>query len=108
MFCSALLPMSFAKDVSLSAIIAGFVSVMVGFTSAGVIVFQAVQALGASPVEIGSWILALGVGMGLTSILPSWRYKMPVVTAWSTPGAALLIPAAAGVSMAEGIGAFLV
>ncbi|MEM6598326.1 MAG: benzoate/H(+) symporter BenE family transporter [Cyanobacteria bacterium P01_C01_bin.69] len=100
--------MSFAKDVSLSAIIAGFVSVMVGFTSAGVIVFQAAQALGASPVEIGSWILALGVGMGLTSILLSWRYKMPVVTAWSTPGAALLIPAAAGVSMAEGIGAFLV
>ncbi|MBE9061678.1 benzoate/H(+) symporter BenE family transporter [cf. Phormidesmis sp. LEGE 11477] len=100
--------MTFAKDFSLSALIAGFVSVLVGFTSAGVIVFQAAQSLGASPEEIGSWIWALGLGMGLTSILLSWRYKMPVVTAWSTPGAALLIPAASGVSMAEGIGAFLV
>lgn len=100
--------MTFARDFSLSAVIAGFVSVLVGFTSAGVIVFQAAQALGATSTEIGSWIWALGLGMGLTSILLSWRYKMPVVTAWSTPGAALIIPAAAGVSMAEGIGAFLV
>lgn len=100
--------MTFAQDFSLSAVIAGFVSVLVGFTSAGVIVFQAAQALGATPVEIGSWIWALGLGMGLTSILLSWRYKMPVVTAWSTPGAALIIPAAAGVSMSEGVGAFLV
>ena len=100
--------MTVAKDFSLSALIAGFVSVLVGFTSAGVIVFQAAQAFGASPRETGSWIWALGLGMGLTSILLSWRYKMPVLTAWSTPGAALLIPAASGVPMAEGIGAFLV
>ncbi len=100
--------MTIAKDFSLSAFIAGFVSVLVGFTSAGVIVFQAAQAFGASSEEIGSWIWALGIGMGLTSILLSWRYKVPVLTAWSTPGAALLIPVASGVSMAEGIGAFLV
>ena len=100
--------MTLAKDFSLSAVIAGFITVLVGFTSAGVIVFQAAQALGASPAEIGSWMWALGIGMGLTSVVLSWRYKMPVVTAWSTPGAALLIPAAAGVSMPEAIGAFLV
>lgn len=100
--------MTLAKDFSLSAVIAGFITVLVGFTSAGVIVFQAAQALGASPAEIGSWMWALGLGMGLTSAVLSWRYKMPVVTAWSTPGAALLIPAAAGVSMPEAIGAFLV
>jgi len=100
--------MNITKDFSLSAVIAGFITVLVGFTGAGVIVFQAAQALGASPAEIGSWIWALGLGMGLTSIILSWRYKHPVVTAWSTPGAALLIPAAAGVSMSEAIGAFLV
>ncbi|MGB3300137.1 MAG: benzoate/H(+) symporter BenE family transporter, partial [Phormidesmis sp.] len=49
-----------------------------------------------------------GMGMGITSLALSWRYKMPVVTAWSTPGAALLIPAAVGVSMPEAIGAFLI
>lgn len=100
--------MTLAKDFSFSAVIAGFITVLVGFTSAGVIVFQAAQALGASPAEIGSWMWALGLGMGLTSAVLSWRYKMPVVTAWSTPGAALLIPAAVGVSMPEAIGAFLV
>ncbi|MEM8502654.1 MAG: benzoate/H(+) symporter BenE family transporter [Cyanobacteria bacterium P01_D01_bin.1] len=100
--------MTLARDLSLSAVIAGFVSVLVGFTSAGVIVFQAARSLGATPAEIGSWIWALGLGIGVTSILLSWRYKMPVVTAWSTPGAALIIPAAADVSMSEGIGAFLV
>ncbi|HEY9645505.1 MAG TPA: benzoate/H(+) symporter BenE family transporter [Chroococcidiopsis sp.] len=98
----------FAKDFSISAAIAGFVTVLVGVTSSAVIVFQAAQASGATPVEIGSWMLALGVGMGVTCIALSLRYRMPVVTAWSTPGAAMLITAAAGVPMAEAIGAFLI
>ncbi|MGP1374985.1 MAG: benzoate/H(+) symporter BenE family transporter [Almyronema sp.] len=96
------------RDVSISAVIAGFVSVLVGFSSAAVIVFQAAQALGATAAEIGSWMWALGIGMGLTSMGLSLRYQTPVVTAWSTPGAALLITAAANVSLAEAIGAFLV
>ncbi len=100
--------MTLAKDFSISAIAAGFITVLVGFTSAGVIVFQAAQALGATSAEISSWMWALGMGMGLTSLILSWKYRMPVVTAWSTPGAALLITSAAGVSMPEAIGAFLV
>lgn len=100
--------MALARDVSLAAIAAGFVTVLVGFTSSAAIVFQAARAFGATPVEIGSWILALGLGMGITCIALSLRYRVPVVTAWSTPGAAMLITAAAGVSMPEAIGAFLV
>jgi benzoate membrane transport protein len=96
------------KDISASAIMAGFVTVLVGFTSSAVIVFQAAQTLQASPTEIGSWIAALGLGMGITCIVLSLRYRIPVVTAWSTPGAAMLITAAAGVPMTEAIGAFLV
>ncbi|NJN58417.1 MAG: benzoate/H(+) symporter BenE family transporter [Leptolyngbyaceae cyanobacterium SL_5_9] len=96
------------KDFSISAAIAGFVTVLVGFTSSAVIVFQAAQALGASPAEIGSWMGALGLGMGLTCIVLSLRYRVPVVTAWSTPGAAMLITTAAGVPMEEAIGAFLI
>lgn len=100
--------MTLLKDFSASAVIAGFVTVLVGFTSSAVIVFQAAQTLGASPTEIGSWMFALGLGMGLTCIILSLRYRIPVVTAWSTPGAAMLITTAAGVPMAEAIGAFLV
>jgi benzoate membrane transport protein len=96
------------RDNSISAIAAGFVTVLVGFTSSAAVVFQAAQSLGASPEQIASWIWALGMGMGLTCIGLSLRYRMPVVTAWSTPGAALLIGSAAGFSMAEAIGAFMI
>jgi benzoate membrane transport protein len=96
------------KDLSLSAIVAGFVAVLVGFTSSVVIVFQAAAALGATPAQSASWMWALGLGMGFTSLgLSLWR-RQPVLTAWSTPGAALLVTAGAGVPMAQGVGAFIV
>lgn len=96
------------RDASLSALIAGFVAVLVGFTSSVVIVFQAAAALGATPAQTVSWIWALGLGMGLTSIGLSLRYRQPVLTAWSTPGAALLVTAGVGVDMAQATGAFMV
>ncbi len=95
------------RDVSLSALIAGFVTVLVGFTSSAVIVIQAAQASGAGPAELGSWMWALGWGMGLTCIGLSLRYRMPVLTAWSTPGAALLATST-GLPMSAAIGAFLI
>ena len=95
------------RDLSLSAIAAGFVTVLVGFASSAVIVFQAAQSLGASPAEISSWMWALGLGMGFTCIGLSLRDRMPVVTAWSTPGAAMLISSAAGLPMSDAIGAFV-
>ncbi len=101
--------MSFFKDLSLPAATAGFVAVLVGFTSSVAIVFQAAQAFGASPAEISSWMWALGLGMGLCSAIPSLVWKQPVMVAWSTPGAAVLATAglAGGFSMAEAIGAFM-
>ena len=78
--------MSLVRDLSASAVVAGFVTVLVGFASAAAIVFQAAGAVGASAAQVSSWMLALGVGMGLTCILLSLRYRVPVVTAWSTPG----------------------
>lgn len=96
------------RDLSLSAIAAGFVTVLVGFASSAVIVFQAAQSLGATPEEISSWMWALGLGMGLTCIGLSLRYRMPVVTAWSTPGAAMLIGSVAGLPLSDAIGAFLI
>jgi len=95
------------RDLSLSAAAAGFVTVLVGFASSAVIVFQAAQALGASPAEISSWIWALGLGMGVTCIGLSLRYRVPVVTAWSTPGAAMLITTTSGLPLSQAIGAFL-
>jgi benzoate membrane transport protein len=96
------------RDVSLSAIVAGFVAVLVGFTSSAVIVFEAARAAGATPAQTASWLWALGIGMAATSIGLSLRYRMPVLTAWSTPGAALLITSVAGLPLPQTIGAFVV
>ena len=97
-------------DFSLSAATAGLVAVLVGFTSSVAIVFQAATALGATPAQIGSWMWALGLGMGLCSLIPSLWLKKPVMVAWSTPGAAVLATAgvSGGFGMAEATGAFLV
>lgn len=100
--------MRLLKDLSLSAAIAGFVTVLVGYTSSAAIVFSAARAAGATPAELASWMWALGLGMGLTCIGLSLRFRVPVVTAWSTPGAALLATSAAGLPMSAAVGAFLV
>jgi benzoate membrane transport protein len=91
----------------LAPLSAGFVTVLVGFTSSAAIVFQAAEAAGATPAQISSWMWALGIAMGVTCIGLSLRYRAPVVTAWSTPGAALLVTALAGVSLAQATGAFM-
>jgi len=96
-------------DLSLSAATAGFVAVLVGFTSSVAIVFSAASALGATPAQISSWMWALGLGMGLCTLLPSLWLRQPVMVAWSTPGAAVLATAgvAGGFGMAEATGAFI-
>jgi len=96
------------RDLSFSAAVSGFVAVLVGFSSSAVIVFQAAHALGASPAETASWMLGLGLAVGVTSIALSIRYRIPVLTAWSTPGAALLVTSVNGVTMPQAIGAFMV
>lgn len=100
-------PRSFFRDLSLPAVVAGFITVLVGFASSAVIVFQAAQAVGAGQAEIASWMWALGIGMGVTCIGLSLRYRMPVVTAWSTPGAAMLVVGATTLPLSDAIGAFV-
>jgi benzoate membrane transport protein len=99
--------MSFRQYFHPPAIAAGLASVLIGYSSSAVIIFQAARAAGASTEQIGSWMMALGIGMGLTTFGLSWRYKMPIITAWSTPGAALLATSLEGISMPEAIGAFM-
>ncbi len=96
-----------SRWLSLSHLSAGFIAVLVGYTSSAAIVFQAAAAAGATPAEISSWLWALGIGMAATCIGLSLYFKSPVLTAWSTPGAALLITGLAGLPMSEAIGIFL-
>ncbi|WP_205843616.1 benzoate/H(+) symporter BenE family transporter [Nakamurella deserti] len=92
-----------------SAVLAGVVTGIVGFTSAFAVVLTGLRAVGASDAQAASGLLTVCLTMGAGCILLSWRYRMPITLAWSTPGAALL----AGAALPAGgyptaIGAFLV
>ncbi|MEX3907617.1 benzoate/H(+) symporter BenE family transporter [Paraburkholderia sp. BR14319] len=95
-------------DTSVATIVAGFVAMMTGYTSSLVLMFQAGQAAHLSDAQISSWIWALSIGMALTTIGLSLWLRAPIVIAWSTPGAALLISSLPHVPYAEAIGAYLV
>ena len=85
----------------------GFIAVFIGYASAAAIIFQAAMSAGATEEQVASWFWALGIGMGVTTILLSFHYKKPVVTAWSTPGAALLITSLEGLTMNQAVAVFL-
>jgi benzoate membrane transport protein len=91
----------------LSHISAGLTAVTVGYSSSVVIIIDVARKAGASDDMVVSWLLALGLGMGITCILFSWLSKLPVVTAWSTPGAAFLLTSIGDYRLSEAIGAFI-
>ena len=83
-------PQPGARGAAVSVATAGFVTVLVGFSSSYAIVVQAAAAMGLDAGQLATLTAALALGMGLTTLLPSLWLRIPVVTAWSTPGAALL------------------
>lgn len=95
------------SDWSVSAVVAGFVAVLVGFASSVAIVFQAASAAGADQAVMASWIGVLGFAMGVSCIGFSWYYKAPVLTAWSTPGAALLATSLTDVTLPQAVAVFI-
>lgn len=96
-----------AVSLTFPTVLSGFVAVLVGYASSAAIIWQAAAAAGATPTQIAGWMTALGMGMGISTLLLSWCYKAPVLTAWSTPGAALLATSLQGVTLAETIGIFI-
>lgn len=92
--------------LKLSHVIAGCIAVLVGYTSSIAIIFQAIQALGGTPAQAGSWILMLSLGTGITTIFMALRYRIPAMVAWSTPGAAL-VAVSHGIDLPHATGAFL-
>lgn len=97
-----------SAGVILNRINIGFIAALVGFTSSVALIYQAAFNLGADLAMVSSWIFALGIGMGITSIGLSLFYRAPILIAWSTPGAALLITSTNGFSINQAVGAFIV
>jgi benzoate membrane transport protein len=96
------------QDVSIPALFAGFITFLIGISVSAVLVIQAAQILGATQNQISSWFWALGLGIGLSGLILSWKFKYPVATSWSTAGLALILATGSGYSLYEAIGAFLI
>ncbi|WP_137928967.1 benzoate/H(+) symporter BenE family transporter [Mesorhizobium comanense] len=91
----------------LSISISAFVAAIVGFGGTLAIVIAAAHAVGATQVQTASWVTTICLAMAIESLWLSWRTKMPVITAWSTPGLALMA-ASSGFSIGEAVAAFIV
>nr|WP_084194974.1 benzoate/H(+) symporter BenE family transporter [Insolitispirillum peregrinum] len=88
-------------------IVAGLISVIVNYGGTFILVFQAAKVAGLSPELTASWVWSVSIGVGLTGLLLSWRYREPIITAWSTPAAAFLVAALATTPYAEAVGAYI-
>ena len=94
-------------SLPIPTLLAGFVAVLVGYASSAAIIWQAAAAAGADAGQIAGWMTALGLAMGVsTLVLTLWR-KVPILTAWSTPGAALLVSGLQGATLAQAVGIFV-
>ena len=87
--------------------ISAFVAAIVGFGGTLAIIIAAANAVGATQLQTASWVTALCIAMAVETAWLSWRTKMPIISAWSTPGAAV-IAASSGFSIGEAVGAFLI
>lgn len=95
-----------ARDL-LHPVVAGLISVIVNYGGTFILVFQAAKIAGLSPDLTASWVWSVSIGVGITGIVLSWRFRAPIVTAWSTPAAAFLVVALANTPYAEAVGAYV-
>ncbi len=89
-------------------LLAGFLAVLIGYASSAAIIWQAAIVAGATTAQISGWMTALGLAMGVSTLTLTLWYRVPVLTAWSTPGAALLVTGLQGLTLNEAIGVFIV
>ena len=100
-------PRSLRRDLSLSALVAGVIAVVVSYGGPAALIFQAAAAAKLSTGQLASWVWAISIGSGLAGVALSLRFKVPVIIAWSTPGAALLVTSLARYSYPEAVGAYI-
>ncbi|AWD71353.1 MULTISPECIES: benzoate/H(+) symporter BenE [Acinetobacter] len=95
------------NDWSISATVAGFLAVLISYSGPLIIFFQAAQQAQVSPDMMISWIWGISIGAALAGIFLSIKYKIPVVTAWSAPGTALLVTLFPDISLNEAVAAYI-
>ena len=95
------------QDWSLSATVAGFLAVLISYAGPMIIFFQAAQQANVSSTMMASWIWGSSIGAAITGIILSIKYKVPIITAWSAPGTALLVALFPHISLNEVVAAYI-
>lgn len=95
------------EDWSISATVAGFLAVLISYAGPLIIFFQAAQQAQVSPDMMISWIWGISIGAAVAGILLSIKFKVPVITAWSAPGTALLVTLFPDISLNEAVAAYI-
>ncbi|WP_180176423.1 MULTISPECIES: benzoate/H(+) symporter BenE [unclassified Acinetobacter] len=98
---------SLKDDWSVSATVAGFLAVLISYSGPLIIFFQAAQKANVDPSMMISWIWGISIGAAVAGIFLSIRYKVPVITAWSAPGTALLVTLFPNISLNEAVAAYI-
>jgi benzoate membrane transport protein len=93
--------------IPLSVMSAALVATVAGVGGTLPIVLAAAQAVGANAAETASWVSGLGIATAISALVLSFRYRMPIITAWSTPGAALIASTSGVPSFRAAVGAFV-
>lgn len=91
-----------------SAILSALVAVLVGYSGPLLVLFQAAEKGHLTDPQLSSWIWAATLGCGTCAIVLSLWYRQPVLSAWSSAGAVLMVTGLAQFSLPEAIGAYIV
>lgn len=94
-------------DWSLSATVAGFLAVLISYSGPLIIFFQAAQQAQISAAMMMSWIWGISIGAAVAGIVLSIKFKVPIITAWSAPGTALLVTLFPHISLHEAVAAYI-
>lgn len=94
-------------DWSISATVAGFLAVLISYSGPLIIFFQAAQKAQVSSAMMISWIWGISIGAAVAGIFLSIKYKVPIITAWSAPGTALLVTLFPHISLNEAVAAYI-
>jgi benzoate membrane transport protein len=95
------------NDWSVSAVAAGFLAVLISYSGPAVIFFQAADVANVSGEMIASWIWGISIGAAVSGIFLSWTLRVPVITAWSAPGTALLVTLFPAITLNQAVGAYI-
>lgn len=101
-------PLLRRSDLSVSALVAGVIAIVIGYAGPAVVIFRAADAGGLTAAQTSSWILVASVSCGVIGLALTLWTRTPIVVAWSTPGAAVLVTAIGDYAYSDVIGAYLV